>query len=46
MRLHRIERHPSQKKVGEGADYKVEAAPAAGSQVGPSGVTLESDEWD
>jgi gentisate 1,2-dioxygenase len=46
MRLHRIERHPSQKKVGEGTDYNVEAAPAAGSQVGPSGVTLESDEWD
>lgn len=29
LRLHMIERHPSQTKVGEGTDYTVDAAPAA-----------------
>jgi quercetin dioxygenase-like cupin family protein len=28
MRMHNIERHPTQKKVGEGTDYVVNAAPA------------------
>jgi hypothetical protein len=28
MRLHNIERHPTQKKIGEGADYVVDAVPA------------------
>jgi quercetin dioxygenase-like cupin family protein len=28
MRLHNIERHPTQKKVGEGTDYVVDAVPA------------------
>jgi gentisate 1,2-dioxygenase len=28
MRLHNIERHPSQKKVGGGTDYVIEATPA------------------
>jgi gentisate 1,2-dioxygenase len=28
MRLHRIERHPSQKKLGEGPDYQVEPVAA------------------
>ena len=28
MRLHNIERHPTQKKIGEGTDYVVDAVPA------------------
>jgi quercetin dioxygenase-like cupin family protein len=28
MRLHQIERHPTQKKIGEGTDYVVDAVPA------------------
>jgi quercetin dioxygenase-like cupin family protein len=28
MRLHNIERHPTQKKVGDGTDYVVDAVPA------------------
>jgi hypothetical protein len=28
MRLHNIERHPSQKRIGEGTDYVVDAVPA------------------
>jgi quercetin dioxygenase-like cupin family protein len=28
MRFHRIERHPSQQKIGEGTDYIVDATPA------------------
>jgi quercetin dioxygenase-like cupin family protein len=30
MRLHNIERHPTQKKIGEGTDYVVDAVPATG----------------
>ena len=29
LRMHNIERHPSQLKVGEGLDYRVEVAPAS-----------------
>jgi gentisate 1,2-dioxygenase len=28
MRLHNIERHPTQKRIGEGTDYVVDAVPA------------------
>ncbi len=32
MRLHNIERHPSQRKSGEGTDYVIEAEPAEGAR--------------
>jgi quercetin dioxygenase-like cupin family protein len=32
MRLHNIERHPTQKKMGEGTDYVVDAVPAEEAQ--------------
>jgi hypothetical protein len=28
LRMHRIERHPTQLKIGDGLDYRVEAMPA------------------
>lgn len=33
LRMHRIERHPSQLKLGEGSDYLVDAVPADDGQV-------------
>jgi len=33
MRLHQIERHPSQLKIGEGTDYVVDAVPAGRDEV-------------
>jgi gentisate 1,2-dioxygenase len=37
MRFHRIERHPSQMRIGEGTDYVVDAQPAqAGEPATPS----------
>jgi quercetin dioxygenase-like cupin family protein len=32
MRFHRIERHPSQMRIGEGTDYVVDAQPANGGE--------------
>jgi gentisate 1,2-dioxygenase len=42
LRLHRIERHPSQKKMGEGDDYDVEAQPASSSDVVPVVAGVDS----
>jgi quercetin dioxygenase-like cupin family protein len=39
MRMHAIERHPSQMKIGEGTDYVVDAVPA---QDGAAEVTRDS----
>jgi quercetin dioxygenase-like cupin family protein len=39
MRFHRIERHPSQLKIGEGTDYIVDAAPAKVDE--PAGQSRE-----
>jgi hypothetical protein len=39
MRLHQIERHPTQLKIGEGTDYVVDAVPAEGAE--PAELTQE-----
>jgi gentisate 1,2-dioxygenase len=37
VRLHNIERHPTQMKTGEGIDYTIEAVPASDDEVQPAG---------
>ncbi|HEV8251715.1 MAG TPA: cupin domain-containing protein [Gaiellaceae bacterium] len=38
MRLHQIERHPSQLKIGEGTDYVVDAVPAQADEPAETAV--------
>ena len=37
LRMHQIERHPTQLKVGEGLDYRVDAVPATSADGGGAG---------